>query len=76
MGYNQGMSDLLASVLAVIQDEVDAFWCFVGLMEVSMFVTTPKDDVMDNQLVSITGGNELFFTHTILESTVKPFLGP
>ena len=47
------MSDLLASVLAVIQDEVDAFWCFVGLMEVSVFVTTPKDDAMDNQLVSI-----------------------
>lgn len=50
VGYNQGMSDLLASVLAIVQDEVDAFWCFVGLMEGSVFVTSPKDDVMDRQL--------------------------
>lgn len=46
------MSDLLATVLAVVQDEVDAFWCFVGLMERSVFVTSPKDDIMDSQLVS------------------------
>lgn len=52
VGYNQGMSDLLAPVLAIVQDEVDAFWCFVGLMEDSVFVTSPKDDVMDRQLVS------------------------
>lgn len=51
VGYNQGMSDLLAPVLAVIQDEVDAFWCFAGLMEASVFVTSPKDDIMDRQLV-------------------------
>ena len=52
IGYNQGMSDLLASVLSIVQDEVDAFWCFVGLMENSVFVTTPRDDAMDTQLVS------------------------
>ena len=52
VGYNQGMSDLLASVLAIVQDEVDAFWCFVELIEGSVFVTPPKDDVMDKQLVS------------------------
>jgi hypothetical protein len=51
MGYNQGMSDLLASILSTVQDEVDAFWCFVGLMERSLFVTSPKDDSMDCQLV-------------------------
>lgn len=49
------MSDLLASVLAIVQDEVDAFWCFVSLMEGSVFVTSPKDDVMDRQLVSSQG---------------------
>ncbi|ORZ41525.1 rab-GTPase-TBC domain-containing protein [Catenaria anguillulae PL171] len=34
LGYVQGMSDLCA-VLLLLQDgsEVDAFWCFVGLME-------------------------------------------
>jgi len=50
------MSDLLAPVLAIVQDEVDAFWCFVGLMEGSVFVTSPKDDVMDRQLVSLCTG--------------------
>ena len=27
------MSDFLAPILAVMDSEVDAFWCFVGLME-------------------------------------------
>ena len=51
VGYSQGMSDLLASILSTVQDEVDSFWCFVGLMERSLFVTSPKDDSMDCQLV-------------------------
>ena len=27
------MSDLLAPILFVMQNEVDAFWCFVGYMD-------------------------------------------
>ncbi len=27
------MSDLAAPLLAVLQDEADAFWCFAALME-------------------------------------------
>ena len=27
------MSDLLAPLLAVMENEVDSFWCFVGFME-------------------------------------------
>ena len=51
MGYSQGMSDLVAPVLAILHDEVDCFWCFVGLMESSMFATTPRDESMDQSLV-------------------------
>ena len=32
-GYVQGMSDLLSPILMVMDDEVDAFWCFVGFMD-------------------------------------------
>ena len=51
MGYTQGMSDLLAPVLAELQDEADAFWCFVGLMDNIIFVSSPKDEDMEKQLV-------------------------
>jgi hypothetical protein len=33
LGYVQGMSDLLSPILAVMENEVDTFWCFVGLMD-------------------------------------------
>lgn len=28
------MSDLLSPILYVVQNEVDAFWCFCGFMEI------------------------------------------
>ena len=52
MGYSQGMSDLLAPILAELQDEANAFWCFVGLMQSVLFVSSPKDEDMEKQLVS------------------------
>uniref|UniRef100_A0A1B6CAJ1 TBC1 domain family member 15 n=1 Tax=Clastoptera arizonana TaxID=38151 RepID=A0A1B6CAJ1_9HEMI len=33
LGYVQGMSDLLSPILILMSNEVDAFWCFVGLMD-------------------------------------------
>ena len=33
LGYVQGMSDLLAPIYAVMQDDALAFWTFVGFME-------------------------------------------
>lgn len=33
LGYVQGMSDLLSPILYLLQNEVDAFWCFAGFME-------------------------------------------
>jgi len=51
-GYTQGMSDLLSPVLAELQNEVDAYWCFVGLMQKTTFFSSPKDIDMDSQLVN------------------------
>ncbi|KAL6979400.1 Rab GTPase-activating protein 22 [Sarracenia purpurea var. burkii] len=32
IGYCQGMSDLLSPIISVIEDDNEAFWCFVGFM--------------------------------------------
>ena len=60
------MSDLLAPVLAEVQHEVDAYWCFVGLMQKTIFVSSPKDCDMDKQLVSTT-------VYLYLAENFKPF---
>ncbi|CAN7995588.1 unnamed protein product, partial [Ixodes hexagonus] len=33
LGYVQGMSDLLSPILIVMENEADAFWCFVGFVK-------------------------------------------
>lgn len=68
------MSDLLASILCTIQDEVDAFWCFVGLMEKSLFVTSPKDDSMDCQLVRNLKDKFQFAFQGVLNKACSIFL--
>lgn len=42
-GYVQGMSDLLSPILYVMENEVDAFWCFVNFMD--EMVKTRQTDV-------------------------------
>ncbi|XP_036196958.1 TBC1 domain family member 16 isoform X2 [Myotis myotis] len=50
IGYSQGMSDLVAPLLAEVLDESDTFWCFVGLMQNTIFVSSPRDEDMERQL--------------------------
>ncbi|GJR67536.1 GTPase-activating protein GYP7-like protein isoform X1 [Tanacetum coccineum] len=33
IGYCQGMSDLLSPIISVMEDDSEAFWCFVGFMK-------------------------------------------
>ncbi|KAI6183616.1 hypothetical protein M3Y97_00507600 [Aphelenchoides bicaudatus] len=33
LGYVQGMSDFLGPIMVIMEDEVDSFWSFVGLMK-------------------------------------------
>ncbi|XP_054988272.1 TBC1 domain family member 16 [Sorex araneus] len=51
IGYSQGMSDLVAPLLAEVLDEADTFWCFVGLMQNTIFVSSPRDEDMETQLL-------------------------
>ncbi|KAM9224499.1 TBC1 domain family member 17 [Dugong dugon] len=50
LGYVQGMSDLLSPVLYVIQNEVDAFWCFCGFMELVHGNFEESQETMKRQL--------------------------
>lgn len=47
------MSDLVAPLLAEILDESDTFWCFVGLMQNTIFFSSPRDEDMEKQLVRL-----------------------
>ena len=49
-GYVQGMSDLLAPLYAVCEEDAMAFWCFVGLME----RTVSLDDLYRRTLSLLT----------------------
>ncbi|XP_053308823.1 TBC1 domain family member 16 [Spea bombifrons] len=51
VGYSQGMSDLVAPLLAEVLDESDTFWCFVGLMQNTIFISSPCDEDMEKQLL-------------------------
>ncbi|NXP59488.1 TBC16 protein, partial [Chloropsis cyanopogon] len=51
IGYSQGMSDLVAPLLAEVLDESDTFWCFVGLMQNTIFFSSPRDEDMEKQLL-------------------------
>ncbi|XP_075461828.1 TBC1 domain family member 17 [Ascaphus truei] len=53
LGYVQGMSDLLSPILFVTQNEVDAFWCFSGFMELVHHNFEESQESMKRQLVQL-----------------------
>ena len=56
LGYVQGMSDLLAPVLVVMENEVDAFWCFVGFMELIGRNFEMDQSTMKHQMIQVRKG--------------------
>uniref|UniRef100_A0A3P8X326 TBC1 domain family, member 15 n=1 Tax=Cynoglossus semilaevis TaxID=244447 RepID=A0A3P8X326_CYNSE len=52
LGYVQGMSDLLSPILFVMENEVDAFWCFVSFMDQMNFEEQMQG--MKTQLVQLS----------------------
>lgn len=41
------MSDLLAPLLVVMENEVDTFWCFAGLMEIVVGASKLSSKVLE-----------------------------
>lgn len=64
IGYSQGMSDLVAPILAEVLDESDTFWCFVGLMQNTIFISSPRDEDMEKQLVRLSAELSLVLSLT------------
>ncbi|XP_062403517.1 TBC1 domain family member 15 isoform X1 [Sardina pilchardus] len=54
LGYVQGMSDLLSPILFVMENEVDAFWCFVNFMDEMHENFEEKMQGMRTQLVQLS----------------------
>ncbi|ESN93184.1 hypothetical protein HELRODRAFT_115787 [Helobdella robusta] len=53
LGYVQGMSDLLAPILVVMEHEVDAFWCFAGFIKMLGRNFEKDQQAMKNQLLQL-----------------------
>uniref|UniRef100_A0A8C4EHI9 TBC1 domain family member 15 n=1 Tax=Dicentrarchus labrax TaxID=13489 RepID=A0A8C4EHI9_DICLA len=54
LGYVQGMSDLLSPILYVMENEVDAFWCFVSFMEQMHHNFEEQMQGMKTQLIQLS----------------------
>lgn len=67
------MTDLLAPLLYILDDEVEAFWCFNNLMEFSALCKPGENQVsLKHQLVSdyqitLCSHKTLFFFEGIIE---------
>ncbi|KAM9745123.1 TBC1 domain family member 17 [Menidia menidia] len=54
LGYVQGMSDLLAPILFVTQNEVESFWCLTGFMELLHQNFEESQEAMKQQLLQLS----------------------
>ncbi|KAH7280100.1 hypothetical protein KP509_37G052400 [Ceratopteris richardii] len=68
LGYCQGMNDFLSPILFVMQDESEAFWCFVALMEHLAPNFNQDQNGMHSQLLAVSKLVEL------LDSSLHKYL--
>ncbi|KAG9264091.1 TBC1 domain family member 17 [Astyanax mexicanus] len=54
LGYVQGMSDLLAPLLFVTQNEVESFWCLTGFMDLVHKNFEESQEAMKQQLLQLS----------------------
>ncbi|KAK7938412.1 hypothetical protein WMY93_001738 [Mugilogobius chulae] len=54
LGYVQGMSDLLAPLLFVTQNEVESFWCLTGFMNLVHQNFEESQEAMKKQLLQLS----------------------
>ncbi|CAN9493086.1 unnamed protein product [Ophioblennius macclurei] len=54
LGYVQGMSDLLAPILFVTQNEVESFWCLTGFMDLVHQNFEESQEAMKQQLLQLS----------------------
>jgi len=63
LGYVQGMSDLLSPILQLVEDEVESFWCFVGLMEKEEEIFEATQHLMKQQLSNLAQLVKYLYPH-------------
>lgn len=70
LGYVQGMSDLLSPILLLMEDEVDTFWCFCGLMDREANNFEIMQHSMQRQLENLSALTKYFYPqfHQYLEA--------
>ncbi|KAF1744034.1 hypothetical protein MXB_4568 [Myxobolus squamalis] len=52
IGYTQGMTDLLAPLLQVLDSEHEAFWCFIEFIENIYCAIFPNNENMDHVIIA------------------------
>lgn len=59
INYIQGMSDLLAPLLSTLRDEALSYWCFVNLMEQTLFCLAPASETRNVMEINLEYLREL-----------------